>query len=162
MSYPVLMPAAPMPVEVQIEKIQRGISDTSALCASLGDFLAEAFPNAASQAHNFAHWLDQYLNHNNIEYLEQLRKPAGTMPAGFGPFDPAEHLVQLCKRRDAVQEQVDAFEAMIEQVEEKAGADDPMVAMFRMQLKASGIPQQLEDLNEQISNFQRQMEAQAG
>jgi hypothetical protein len=157
MSLPVMIPVPAMPLHEHIEKIQRGISDTAAMCSALGDFLAAAFPHAAGQAGNLEYWLEIYLNHNNKEYLENLRKPQPPMPPGFGPFDPLEHLAKLCKQRDNLQLQLDSFYSVVKKLEDKM--DGEFSEMLKAQLGMTGLPQQLEDLNEQISNFQRQMES---
>ena len=157
MSLPVAIPFRPKNTEETIAKLQNGISECASMCSALGDFLAAAFPSASKEARNFEQWLEVFLNHNTKEYLEDLRKPAPPMPAGFQSFDPFEHLAGLCRKRDGMQSQIDAFNMMLDKLGDK---NEEMAEMMRGQLNVSGLPQALEELNEQISNFQRQMEAQ--
>lgn len=158
MSLPIAMPFPPRSTSETIEKLEAGIAVAATMCADLGTFLGAAFPSSKLEAQRFADSLEQYLSHNTREYVETLKNPP-PMPAGYSPFDPIEHLASLCKRRDHLQAQLDAFNEMVDRAKDKIGEDGQ--EMMRAQLNLSGLPQQLEDLNEQISNFQRQMEAQA-
>lgn len=150
---PIAMPFPPRSTDDTIAKLQHGISECASMCSALGEFLAAAFPHAKVEADNLGTWLERYLNHNTKEYLETLRNPP-PMPAGYSPFDPIDHLASLCKRRDNLQSQLDSFEEMVQACGGRLG--DEGQNMMRAQIGLSGIPQQLEDLNEQISNFQRQ------
>lgn len=158
MSLPIAMPFPPRSTEDTIKKLEEVISVTPSMCTDLGVFLGAAFPGREVEAQQFAESLELYLNHNTRKYMETVKNPP-PMPVGYSPFDPIEHLASLCKRRDQLQAQLDAFNEMVDHAKDKIGEDGQ--EMMRAQVNLSGLPQQLEDLNEQISNFQRQMEAQA-
>ena len=141
------------------EAIKRSGDANKNLAYAIGEFLGAAFPQAFQQGIAVGVRLEELLNLGLPQMLEDAeRMKAMPMPAyAIGkPFDPMEYLADLCKQRDRLQDQMDRAEEM----KEKA-ASTPMGDIMGLGIDAmlEQTRNQLEALNDQISNFQQQMEA---
>lgn len=145
----------------QVAEDEARLAVITNLAESVRRFLTVTFPRSAgAPARDLATALADYLAFGIEQRIEELKnyKPLPA-PPGFYPPDPTQRLVDLCKRRDMLREQLDAFEELLDKMEDEGGKNDLMVSAMRIQIKVSGLPQALSDIEEQISNLQRSIEA---
>lgn len=151
-------------IEESISITKRQIATGNKIGRALSNFLGRAF-GCPLEADELGMAVADFLNFGLAERIESLekvaRQPKPPMPSWAKPYDATERLVELCRRRDMVQSQLDAFEELIGKMEDEGGKNDMMASAMRIQVKVSGVPQQLEALNDEISELQRSIELQA-
>jgi hypothetical protein len=154
---------APASLDSSIANAKREFNAASEVGLRLASFLGTVFPIAQKEADELGLAVARYLQlglEERIETLEEYAaQPQPPAPSWAKPYNSTEALVELCKRRDRLQAQIDAVQSMIDGLTKSMGEKGNVMAdAMRAQMQLSGIPQQLEDINEQISQLQRSIE----
>jgi hypothetical protein len=140
---------------------KRSLERCNRLAESVAGIIGAAMPghNITEFKQAFTEWLNGDAAINIAEFEEAMKRPQTSTPSYFGS-PSADTLVNLVRKRDFIQQQIDTCEKALQPYVGNSTLPEEAMSMLRALMETQTAPfrSQLEDVEKEISQVQKQLE----